>query len=124
MRSVKLSTIAAALLLSGCRAAPVPPSITRSEAVAAVSARVDTVIIRDSVSTERRGDTVYVGRWRDRWRVKVSADTVRVERVDTVRVAAPSPAPAAERAGGATGVIKWLVVLVIAACLFVFLTKK
>lgn len=122
MRSVKLSTIAAALLLSGCRAAPVPPSITRSEAVAAVSARVDTVIIRDSVSTERRGDTVYVGRWRDRWRVKVSADTVRVERVDTVRVA--DAAAKEMRGGGASDTIKWLAVLVLAACLFVFLLKK
>ena len=90
--------------------------------MAAVSARVDTVIIRDSVSTERRGDTVYVGRWRDRWRVKVSADTVRVERVDTVRVA--DAAAKETRGGGVTGVIKWLAVLVLAACLFVFLLKK
>lgn len=122
MTSVKIATIAAALLLSGCRAAPVPPSITRSEAVAAVSARVDTVIIRDSVSTERRGDTVYVGRWRDRWRVKVSADTVRVERVDTVRVA--DAAAKEMRGGGASDTIKWLAALMIAASVFLFLLKR
>ena len=109
MTSVKIATIAAALFLCGCRAATVPPSITRSETAAAVSTRVDTVVIRDSVTVRTGGDTVYVERWRERWRVRLSTDTLRVERVDTVTVVKETAA----KGGGGTDSWLWRVLAVL-----------
>ena len=112
------------LLMAGCRPQQAATGGNHQERRQAAIWRADTVVIRDSVAVARTADTVFVTRTRMEWRTRAVSDTVRVAVTDTVRVAAPSPAPAAERAGGVTGVIKWLVVLVIAACLFVFLLKK
>lgn len=43
-----------------------------------VRTRIDSVVIKDSVVTIIKGDTVRIERWRDRWHR--SADTVTVER--------------------------------------------
>lgn len=45
---------------------------------------VDSVVLRDSVWGERKGDTVFLNAYRDRYRYRLHRDTVRM--VDTVTV--------------------------------------
>lgn len=90
-RSVKvLTTIAALLLLIGCRSVP-PPVVSGEKSAAATTSRAmvaDTVRVVDTVRVTEHGDTVWVEKikWRERLRVRV--DTFTSERVDTVLVTA------------------------------------
>lgn len=53
--------------------------------------RVDSVIFRDSVAVIQRGDTVYLTKYRDRYRVKERIDTLYQSVTDSVEVRVPYP---------------------------------
>ena len=46
----------------------------------------DSIYLRDSVFVEKRGDTVYLNKWRTRYRERLVHDTIIVETTDTIRI--------------------------------------
>ena len=50
--------------------------------------RVDSVVVRDSVVNYLKGDTVFIEKYRDRWRTKYKTekDTIFVQKTDTLLV--------------------------------------
>lgn len=50
--------------------------------------RVDSVVVRDSVVNYLKGDTVFIEKYRDRWRTryKTEKDTIFVQKTDTLLV--------------------------------------
>lgn len=117
--------LAGLLCTAGCRTARVSESsaVSRESAVSrsadTVRAR-DTLVVReyarDSVVVERRGDTVYVDRWRERWarsearaeseRVSVVRDTV--VRTDTVIKRDTAAGKASGKEGGWRRAAAWI----------------
>lgn len=115
--------LAGLLCTAGCRTARVSESsaVSRESAVSRVADTVrarDTLTVReyarDSVVVERRGDTVYVDRWRERntarearaerERVSVARDTVA--RTDTVVRTVVEKASG--KKGGLPGAAAWI----------------
>lgn len=70
---------------------PVENSVSRTDTVYSAKVRVDSVIIRDSVSVFQKGDTVMITKYRDRYRVKELTDTVYQSVIDSVKVSVPYP---------------------------------
>lgn len=70
---------------------PVESVTLRTDTVYSAKVRVDSVIFRDSVSLIQRGDTVFVTKYRDRYRVKERVDTVYQSMIDSVKVSVPYP---------------------------------
>lgn len=70
---------------------PVENSVSRTDTVYSAKVRVDSVIIRDSVSVFQKGDTVMITKYRDRYRVKELTDTVHQSAIDSVKVSVPYP---------------------------------
>lgn len=79
-------TIAAALT-SCTRTVYAPAQSVKTDSVAVERVRIDSIIMRDSVSVIDRGDTVRIERWRTRYVTR--RDTIAVERVRTDSIAAP-----------------------------------
>lgn len=50
--------------------------------------RVDSVVVRDSVVNYLKGDTVFIEKYRDRWRTKYKTekDTIFVQKTDTLLI--------------------------------------
>lgn len=46
----------------------------------------DSIYLRDSVFVERKGDTVYLNKWRTHYRERLIHDTIIVETTDTIRI--------------------------------------
>lgn len=89
-----LIVIIVAAALCGCtttKYVPVESVTQRTDTVRELMLRVDSVVVRDSVVVAQRGDTVYVNRWRDRYRVKMQTDTVYRSVTDSVSVEVPYP---------------------------------
>ena len=79
------------ILLASCACTrkiyvPVERETVRTDSVYAGRLRVDSVALRDSVAVIQVGDTVYVTRYRDRYRYRERTDTVFKIETDTVRV--------------------------------------
>lgn len=53
--------------------------------------RVDSVFMHDSIAVLARGDTVYITKYRDRFRYRNHVDTVYKATVDTARISVPNP---------------------------------
>lgn len=90
--------VAAGLLILACLAGctrtvyePVERVTTRTDTVYSAKFRVDSVILRDSVTLMQRGDTVFVAKYTDRYRVKERVDTVYQYATDSVKVRIPYP---------------------------------
>lgn len=82
------------VLATGCTRkvyVPVENSVSRTDTVYSAKVRVDSVIIRDSVSVFQKGDTVMITKYRDRYRVKELTDTVYQSAIDSVKVSVPYP---------------------------------
>lgn len=89
-----LLLFAACLLTASCSRkvyVPVESETVRTDTVYKATARVDSVLLHDSVTVWRQGDTVMITRYRDRYRVKVRTDTLYRSSTDTVRQAVPYP---------------------------------
>lgn len=84
------------LLTSLCSCArkiyvPVENTVMRTDTVYYAKLRVDSVIFRDSVAVIQKGDTVFLTRYRDRYRVREHTDTVYQSVIDSVKVSVPYP---------------------------------
>lgn len=81
-------------LASGCTRkiyVPVENTVMRTDTVYSAKLRVDSVIFRDSVAVIQKGDTVFLTRYRDRYRVREHTDTVYQSVIDSVKVSVPYP---------------------------------
>ena len=81
------------LMLSSCspKTVYVPTVTIRTDTLYRTSLRVDSVIFRDSVAVIRRGDTVYLTKYRDRFRYRERIDTLYQSVTDSVEVRVPYP---------------------------------
>ena len=82
------------VLASGCSRkvyVPVESVVSRTDTIYSAKVRVDSVIMRDSVSVFQKGDTVLITKYRDRYRVKELTDTVYQSAIDSVKVSVPYP---------------------------------
>lgn len=82
------------VLATGCTRkvyVPVESTVSRTDTVYSAKVRVDSVIMRDSVAVFQKGDTVLITKYRDRYRVKESTDTVYQSAIDSVKVSVPYP---------------------------------
>lgn len=91
-----------AFALASCRSVktvyvPTESMTLRTDTVKINTLRVDSVLMRDSVSLVLRGDTVFLTRWRDRFRYRTLSDTVYVAKTDSVRVRVPYPVETEKR---------------------------
>lgn len=112
---------------------PVENAVMRTDTVYSSKLRVDSVIFRDSVAVIQKGDTVFLTKYRDRYRVREHTDTVYQSVTDSVKVSVPYPV---EReltrwekvkmdAGGiAIGAGTALLLAVIVLLLWIFKIKK
>lgn len=58
----------------------------RTEFVWQVKQIHDSIYLRDSVFVERKGDTIYLNKWRTHYRERLVHDTIIVETTDTLRI--------------------------------------
>lgn len=83
------------VLLASCRTVtqyvPVESVRYTSDTLRLTQTRVDSVFVRDSVTLLQRGDTVFLTKYRDRFRYRDRIDTVYRAVVDTARVKVPYP---------------------------------
>lgn len=70
---------------------PVETVTHHTDTLRITALRVDSVIQRDSVAVIQRGDTVYVTKYRDRFRYRDRTDTLYKAVVDTARISVPYP---------------------------------
>lgn len=87
-------TLVLALALCGCtttRYVPVERVTHHTDTVRELAVRIDSVMTRDSVAVYMSGDTVYLTRYRDRFRYSERIDTVYRSVADSVRVPQPYP---------------------------------
>lgn len=58
----------------------------RTEFVWQIKQIHDSIYLRDSVFVEKKGDTIYLNKWRTRYRERLIHDTIIVETTDTLRI--------------------------------------
>ncbi len=110
------------VLAAACtRTVYVPVETVRRDSVVAVSARVDSVLIADSVVIEARADTVFKTVTRRRETVRLVHDTVRVAATDTVRITLPPPS---SPRSATRGVPWWMCLFALAAVLYLLKKRK
>lgn len=93
-----LVLLAVCLIISGCgttRYIPVETVRTEIEYQDRLQVRTDSIHITDSVVIRTKGDTVFVEKWRERWRERMIIDTAfcYIERTDSISVPYPVPVP-------------------------------
>ena len=91
-----LSLVALAMMLmmlSACspKTVYVPTETVRTDTLYRTALRIDSVILRDSVTLIQRGDTVYLTKYRDRFRYRERIDTLYQSVTDSVRIRVPYP---------------------------------
>ena len=82
-------TLVLALALCGCtttRYVPVERVTHHTDTVRELAVRIDSMTVRDSVAVYMSGDTVYMTKWRDRFRYSERIDTVYQSVADSIRV--------------------------------------
>lgn len=76
-----------AIMCFGCTTTKyVPVTTVRTDTVQVNRWRTDSVIVRDSIVIDRKGDTVCIDRWRWRDRTTTKVDTIYRSRTDSVAV--------------------------------------
>lgn len=91
---IALFVLTVLLLMGGCTKrvyVPVENTVTRTDTVYSAKVRVDSVIFRDSVAVMQKGDTVYMTKYRDRFRYRERIDTVYKTCTDSVQVCVQVP---------------------------------
>lgn len=58
----------------------------RTEFVWQIKQIHDSIYLRDSVFVEKKGDTIYLNKWRTHYRERLVHDTIIVETTDTLRI--------------------------------------
>ena len=81
------------LMLASCspKTVYVPTVTIRTDTLYRTDLRVDSILLRDSVTLIRRGDTVYLTKYRDRFRYRERIDTLYQSVTDSVEVRVPYP---------------------------------
>lgn len=81
---------AVVVLLTGCKTVYVPVETVRTDTVKIAHSVTDSVYLEshDSIVINQQSDTVRIERWhwRDRWRDRVTHDTIYKSRTDSVTV--------------------------------------
>lgn len=93
MKKWLMMVVAMVLLLTGCKTIEyVPIETVRTDTVKIAHIVTDSVWVwnHDSIVINKQSDTVTIEKWhwRDRWRDRVSHDTIYKSKTDTVRVEA------------------------------------
>ena len=93
MKKWLMMVVAMVLLLTGCKTIEyVPVETVRTDTVKIAHIVTDSVWVwnHDSIVINQKSDTVTIEKWhwRDRWRDRVSHDTIYKSKTDTVRVEA------------------------------------
>lgn len=70
---------------------PAETTVYHTDTLRLTQLRIDSVFMRDSVSLIQRGDTVFLTKYRDRFRYRDRIDTVYKATVDTARISVPYP---------------------------------
>ncbi len=85
-----LVVIVATIALYGCKTVQyIPVESIRTDTLVINRLRTDSILVRDSITVDRRGDTVIVDRWRWRERYHTTHDTIYRSHVDTIAVPYP-----------------------------------
>ena len=74
------------LLLAGCKGQERIVETVRTEYKDRLVEKVDTVSVKDSTFVYVKGDTLYIYKYRDRWREKIVRDTAYVVKTDSIEV--------------------------------------
>lgn len=84
MRHILLFIVA--LLLVGCKGQERIVETVRTEYKDRLVEKVDTVSVKDSTFVYVKGDTLYIYKYRDRWREKIVRDTSYIMRTDSIEI--------------------------------------
>ena len=93
MLALALITVAAALI-GGCTKTvylPTESAASKTDTIAVMRWRTDTVVDRDTVTLTQRGDTILLESTKWRWRVRETHDTVYQSKADSVYIEKPCP---------------------------------
>lgn len=92
IRNMVLAALLTAFVLTGCtRKIYVPLAHSERDTVMETRHRIDTLLMRDSIMLDLRGDTVLKEVYRWRWRTKTRIDSVYKTKTDTVTVFVGEP---------------------------------
>ena len=75
-----------ALLLVGCKGQERIVETVRTEYKDRLVEKVDTVSVKDSTFVYVKGDTLYIYKYRDRWREKIVRDTSYIMKTDSIEI--------------------------------------
>lgn len=84
MRHILLFIVA--LLLVGCKGQEKIVETVRTEYKDRLVEKVDTVSVKDSTFVYAKGDTLYIYKYRDRWREKIVRDTSYIMKIDSIEI--------------------------------------
>lgn len=84
MRHILLFIVA--LLLVCCKGQERIVETVRTEYKDRLVEKVDTVSVKDSTFVYVKGDTLYIYKYRDRWREKIVRDTSYIIRTDSIEI--------------------------------------
>lgn len=79
------------MLMLAKRYVPVETVRHNTDTLRLTALRVDSVFMHDSIAVMLRGDTVYITKYRDRFRYRTHTDTVYKSVIDTARISVPYP---------------------------------
>lgn len=90
---IVIALMALIMICSCSRSVYVPVETVRhhTDTLRLTRLRVDSVFMHDSVAVMMRGDTVYIAKYRDRFRYRTHTDTVYKAVIDTARISVPYP---------------------------------
>lgn len=85
-----ITLIFLATILYGCKSIQyVPVETVKRDTTYLSQTKIDSIYHRDSIYVERKGDTVYLSKYKYLYKYIEKHDTLWREKVDTVRVAYP-----------------------------------
>lgn len=70
---------------------PVEHTVYRTDTLRVTQLRVDSIFYRDSISLTQRGDTIFIEKYRDRFRYLLQTDTLYQSKIDSIKVSEPYP---------------------------------
>lgn len=86
---IRLLYILIVLCLTSCRTQYIPIHSVTHDSLYINKVRYDSIYKHDSVYIVNRGDTVYLYKFKTIYQYKMLRDTVKVSKVDTIRVPYP-----------------------------------
>ena len=85
-----ITLIFLATILYGCKSIQyVPVETTKRDTTYLSQTKIDSIYHRDSIYVERKGDTVYLSKYKYLYKYIEKHDTLWREKVDTIQVAYP-----------------------------------